>query len=275
MSQTLSPEGIRRALHTRWAGQGTIFYAPEMDSTNTRLKAEARGGAPHGSLALCEMQTAGRGRLDRSWETPRGEALTHSLLLRPTLPVDQAQLCTLAAALAMTRAIRECCPGLCPGIKWPNDVVIGSRKCVGVLSEMSATAAGIEFVITGVGLNVNQLSFPDTLSDKATSLLMELRRQDPDHPPLSRQALLCAYLQHMEQVMEAVEKQGFAGIREEYAACSVTIGRRVQVLSPAETFVGLAMQVDDTGALLVEAEQGQLRQVLCGDVSVRGLMGYV
>lgn len=274
VENSLLPGYIHHQAQTRWAGQGEINYAVEMASTNLRAKEMARAGAPAGSLAICEMQTAGRGRLQRSWETPPGLALTQSLVLRPSLPTEQAQLCTLAAAIAAAKAIQEVCPQLQPRIKWPNDIVIGSKKCVGILCELAADMDGIVYAVAGTGINVNQLAFPPELEAKATSLLLEVRKQAPDAAPICRRRLLCAYLRHMENAMDTLESQGFAGIAEEYQALSVTLGQTVQVISSEETFVGRAQSIDDTGALMVEAQTGALRRVLCGDVSVRGLMGY-
>lgn len=265
---------LLEGLQTRWAGRGAVAYAPEMPSTNAVLKELARQGAPHGSVALCHHQTAGKGRIGRSWETPPGEALTFSVLLRPRLQPEEVQLCTLAAALAVVRAIRVCCPGLPARIKWPNDVVIGQGKCCGILSEMGMGAHGVDYVVTGVGLNVHQTAFPAELSQKAVSLRMELQRLRIACEGLSRRALLQQFLRELEPLMDALEQGGFAAIREAYEAASATIGQTVQVISPTETYTGLALGVDASGALLVN-RQGEEVRVLCGDVSVRGLMGYV
>ena len=255
-------------LNTSWAGKGQIAYEPVMDSTNIRAKEMARANAPHGSLAVCDHQTAGRGRMTRRWETPAGEALTQTLLLRPELPLEQAQLCTFAAALAAAKAIEEVCPEVKPGIKWPNDVVIGSKKCTGILCEMVLDGNGYA-VAAGVGININQKSFEGELTDKATSLLLETGRT------IDRWQVLCAYLKNMEQAVDALEENGFAGIAQEYFSRSVTLGSRVRVVSTAEEFVGTAKAVDETGALIVTDETGMDRRVLSGDVSVRGLMGYM
>ncbi|MBR2925009.1 MAG: biotin--[Clostridia bacterium] len=273
--EELSAQALLNGLDTRWAGRGVVAYAPEMPSTNAVLKEMAREGAPHGSVAVCHHQTAGKGRIGRSWETPPGEALTFSVLLRPCIRPEEAQLCTLAAALAVVRTIRALCPGLAPRIKWPNDVVIGQGKCCGILSEMGMADGTVAYVVTGVGLNVNQSAFPAELADKAVSLLGEMRRGGYAGDRLSRTALLQRFLRELEPIMEAIEQNGFAAIRQEYEAESATIGQRVQVISLAETYTGLARGVDETGALLVERENGERCQVLCGDVSVRGLMGYV
>ena len=126
-----------------------------------------------------------------------------------------------------------------------------------------------------MGINVNQLSFEEELQDKATSLLLEMRRLQPKTQPISRRKLLCAYLKRMEDAVDALEREGLLGILPQYVGCSVTLGSKVRVVGPAEEFTGTAKAIDETGALLVEDENGMERKVLCGDVSVRGLMGYV
>jgi len=261
-------------LRTRWAGRGEVADEPVMDSTNLRAKQMARAGAPHGSLAVCDNQTAGRGRMQRTWDTPAGEALTQSMVLRPHIRPEQAQLITLAAAIASAKAIEEVCPALQVGIKWPNDGIIQGKKCMGILCEMAMEANGLAYVVPGVGINVNQTAFEGELSDKATSLLMEMRMLKPDHPPISRKQLLCAYLTHMEEAVDALEQHGLEGILPEYLRRCVTLGSAVRVIGADEEFVGTAHSIDETGALLVTDEQGEERRVLCGDVSVRGLMGY-
>ena len=271
---SLLPGYLLHELDTRWAGRGEIAYEAKMDSTNIRAKELARSGAPSGSLALCAQQTAGRGRLQRRWETPAGVALTQSLVLRPSLPTEQAQLFTLAAALAAARAIAQTCPGLDPGIKWPNDVILNGKKCVGILSELAADMDGLSFVIPGVGINVNQTAFEGELREKATSLLIELRKADPNAPPVCRRQLLLSYLRHMESAVDALEREGLAGILNQYVARSVTLGRRVKVIGLNGEFTGTAQSIDETGALIVTEDGGGERRVLSGDVSVRGLMGY-
>lgn len=271
---SLLPGYVQKELATRWAGRGEIEYAREMDSTNLRAKAMARNGAPNGSLAVCEAQTAGRGRLQRAWHTPEGEALMQSMVLRPSLATEQAQLITLAVALAVAQAIEDACPALKPGIKWPNDVVLNGKKCVGILSELSANMDGLEFVVPGVGVNVNQTAFEGELAQKATSLLIELRKTDPAAARVCRRRLLVAYLKRMEDAMDALERDGLGGVMDAYLARTVTLGRQVQVIGAKDTFVATAKAVDETGALIVTDENGADRRILSGDVSVRGLMGY-
>ncbi|NLI20737.1 MAG: biotin--[acetyl-CoA-carboxylase] ligase [Clostridiales bacterium] len=267
-ADSLLPGDILAGLRTRTLGRGEILYATEMDSTNTQLKrAAAERNLPAGSLAVCDRQTAGRGRLQRAWETPEpGTALPCSVLLAPDLPPGQAHLVTLAVAVAAAAAIAE--TGLSPGIKWPNDVVVGGKKCVGILCEAVATEKG-PLIVAGAGFNVRQRTFPETIRHRATSLwLMGAHGAD-------RRALLCAYLSQLERAMAALEAEGLSGILAEYTARSVTLGRRVEVIGATETFLGTAEAIDDTGALWVLDDQNRRRQVWSGDVSVRGVMGYV
>lgn len=259
---------LLKQLPTRWCGKGANRLEDQMDSTNRAAKEMARAGAPHGSLAVCSFQTAGRGRMDRRWETPAGEALTQTLVLRPKLPPQEAALCTFAAALAAAKAIEEVCPELKPGLKWPNDVVIDGKKCVGILLEMVMDENGYA-VVPGVGVNVNQTAFSPQLADRATSLRLESGRE------LDRWQILCAYLKHMEQAVDALEAKGFEGIWPEYASRSVTLDKPVRVVETGYEFVGRAKAVDESGALIVTDETGSDRRVLSGDVSVRGMWGYV
>ena len=265
----LLPARWQPGLETDRLGRGTVFYAPEMDSTNSVLKREATAHVlAEGSLALCERQTAGRGRLQRVWEDPEpGANLKSSVLLRPTLPPAQIPLITLAVATAAADAIAE--QGLAPGIKWPNDVVLGARKCVGILCELATDPQGAVCVVAGAGVNLNQTVFPDALQGRATSLKLETGRE------VAAGAFLTRYLLHLEAAVDTLCTQGFAGLLPAYQARSVTLGRRVQVVGAAETFTGLAETLDETGALWVRDDAGTRRRVLSGDVSVRGVMGYV
>ena len=269
----LLPAYVTKELATQWAGRGDIFYQTSVSSTNTLLKDAARMGAPKGSLYLCELQTEGKGRLQRSWDARQGENLLQSLLLCPKLPVEQAPLCTLAAAIAMAQAIEDVVPGLQAGIKWPNDIVINGKKCVGILSELSADMDGIQFIVMGVGVNVNQTAFPEALRHKATSLLLEAKNSE--EKSVDRRKLLCAYLLRIERAMDALETGGLSALLPEYSRRSVTLQAQVQVIEANDTWIGYGEAIDETGALLVRNAAGTLRRVLSGDVSVRGVMGYV
>ena len=262
----LEPALWQGSLATRALGKGEVCFLPRVDSTNSRLKRMAAEGAPHGSLCIAEEQTAGRGRLGRTWVSQPGTGLWQSVLLRPELPPEKAPLLTFCAALAMAQAV-ESCTGLTPGIKWPNDLVLGGKKICGILLELSAEPEQIEYVVAGVGLNVLRGAVPPELTGQAASL------EDFTAPPLRRR-ILCAYLAALEAASDAVAAGGWEAIAEDYKARCVTLGSRVRV-SGALCCEGTAEDVDGDGALWIREDGGQRRRVLSGDVSVRGVMGYV
>ena len=269
-----SAQWLTEHLNTRWAGKGDVIYREEIPSTNTLLKELAREGAPAGSVAVCDFQSAGRGRLQRVWQAAAVETLPVSLLLKPRLTPEQIPLCTLGAAVAAAQAIEQVCPELKAGIKWPNDVVIGGRKCVGILCEGAFDPEGRLCVIMGVGFNGNQRTFPPELAVSATSLFLEKQRQNSDAEPVILRELLTAFLEAAEKAADRLEEGGLPAILPEYRARSVTIGSAVRVIAPTEEYIGQAEGMDASGSLLVRDGSGVLRTVVCGDVSVRGLMGY-
>ena len=264
---SLDPALWTGGLTTTRYGRGENRYEKEVTSTNTIVKEMALAGAPDGSLCIAESQSAGKGRLGRAWSAPEGKGLWVSLLLRPDLPPERAPLITLCAAMAMTRTVRETA-GIDARIKWPNDLICEGRKLCGILLELSADPDSIEYVVVGTGVNMREGAYPPELKDRAVAIA-ELT----DHAPLRREVLV-RYLAAMEELMARLERDGFAGIAEDYRALSCTLGSRVQV-SGAVEMTGTAEDIDETGALLVRGEDGMVRRVLSGDVSVRGVMGYV
>lgn len=261
---SLSPTSWTPLLSTCALGRAINHYEHTLTSTNAVLKDMAKQGAPHGSLCLCERQTAGRGRMERQWSSPEGQGVWLSVLLRPALKPEDAPLITFACALAMAEAVRSV-TGLDAHIKWPNDLVLHGRKLCGILLEMGFDAQGM-YVVAGTGLNVRRGAYPPELAERAISI--EECANLPD-----RGAIIAAYLKALEDAVSAIDQDGFDGIAGEFRRGCITLGSRVHVLG-AEEFTGVAEDIDETGALLVRTE-GELRRVLAGDVSVRGVMGYV
>ncbi len=264
----LLPAYVKKGLETKWAGQPPILYSQSMTSTNIVLKQAAENGAAHGTVACSEEQTAGRGRRGRGWVSPKGQGLWVSLLIRPALLPGRAQLITFAAAIAMADAVEKE-TGLDIRIKWPNDLVLLGKKVCGILLELSGDVETISYVVVGTGLNVKNKAYPPELSDSATSLMDVLGH------PVERAPILRAYLASMEQCMESLEKDGLGGILQAYEKKSCTLNQRVHVTGCGGEFLGSAVSLDENGALLVKLEDGSIRRVLAGDVSVRGVMGYV
>ena len=292
---SLTPASWTPLLTTRALGRAVSHYAHTLTSTNLVLKDMARQGAPHGSLCLCEKQTAGRGRMDRTWSSPEGQGVWLSVLLRPVMPAENAPVITFCCALAMAKAVQQV-TGLDAQIKWPNDLVLGGKKLCGILLEMGFDAQEVRhrltsdsdcaqspsealdgtcarggpqgyYVVAGTGLNVRRGAYPPELAHQATSI--EEHGGVPD-----RGAIVAAYLGALEDALAAVEQQGFAGIAEDFRRACITLGSQVNVIGTDMSFTGVAEDVDPAGALLVRTEDG-LRRVLAGDVSVRGVMGYV
>ena len=262
---SLSPATWIPLLTSRALGRAINHYEHTLTSTNLVLKDMARQGAPHGCTCLCEMQTAGRGRMDRSWSSPEGQGVWLSVLLRPKMNAESAPLITFCCAIAMAKAVRQC-TGLDVQIKWPNDLVLHGKKLCGILLEMVFDGQGYA-VVAGTGLNVREEAYPPELAERATSIA-----EWADVP--NRGAIIAAYLDALEEAVSALEDRGFAGIAEEFRRECITLGSQVHVLGTDASFTGVAEDIDETGALLVRVE-GELRRVLAGDVSVRGVMGYV
>lgn len=234
----------------------------ETDSTNRQARLWAREGAPSGAVVIAARQTAGRGRMQRQWESPEGAGLYLSAIVRPELPLEKFPLLTFAAALAASDACREAAQADAR-IKWPNDLVLDGRKIAGILLEREGDAA-----VIGIGINVRQrlCDFPEELRDKAGSLQM-LTGRTVDFAALER-GLFAALSRRVDQIAQDAWQA-------DYRERSVTLGARVRVLETDGEFSGVAEEMDATGALLVRDETGTLRRVLAGDVSVRGWMGYV
>ena len=257
---------IADQIHTKWAGK-TVHFARKTDSTNLWIKRLAKEGAPEGTLALAEFQSAGRGRLGRSWEVPEGTSVMMSILLRPKFEPQYAPTLTLVMGMAVAKAVKNL--GFDVSIKWPNDVVVSHKKICGILTEMGVRDGKIDYAVIGVGINVNIREFPEEMADKATSLYLESGKEfDRSQIP--------------GLVMEAFEKyyEKFAatcdlsGLKEEYESILANYNQPVRVLAK-EPYEGVARGITDGGELLVEKTDGTIVAVSAGEVSVRGLYSYV
>ena len=244
-----------------------IIRLQSVDSTNRYAKRLALEGAAHKTLVMADEQTQGRGRRGRGWISPAGEGIFMSLILRPDMPPERVPMLSLYTALAVCRAISRV-TGMEAKIKWPNDIVLGGRKVCGMLLEMDADAQQVRSVVAGIGINVHQTQFPEEIAHTASSLDLACGKR------LSRMDVVKAFLAAFDEV-EEMGKANDGLFMEAYRAASATLGQRVQVISLTDTFTGTALDVTESGSLIVLDEEGQRREVLAADVSVRGLMGYV
>lgn len=257
----LSVEGIKQGLKTDLIGRSVVYYS-SIGSTNEVLKELAHQGAPEGTLVIADEQTAGKGRLGRKWLAPPGTSLLLSLLFRPNITPHQASRLTMICSLAIADAI-EGLTGLSVGLKWPNDVFIRGKKAGGILTESGTMGQHLDYVVVGMGLNVNlDLSALPELRDMATSLSQELGREVP------RLGLLWTILEGIEARYKSLRSG--QSPHEEWAARLVNLGREVQVTTPGEVLAGWAEGVDADGALILRTPDGQRRRVLGGDVALRG-----
>ncbi len=246
-----------------------IEHFDSIDSTNTRAKALAGDGAKEGTLIISDEQTKGRGRLGREWTSPKGTGIWMSLVLKPDIEPIHASKMTQIAAAAMNTAI-ETVTGLSPGIKWPNDIILSKRKTCGILTEMSAELNSINYIVVGIGVNVNVEAFPEEIKDKATSLRIETGHM------IKRKEIVVSFIKAFETLYYAyIKEENFEKTLEYCRSHSATLGRKVRIIHRDKTLFGEAMDLNADGELMVKFENGEVRPVFYGEVSVRGLTDYI
>lgn len=251
---------IKNNLHTNFIGQNIYLYN-ETDSTNTRAKENSH--LPCGSVFIAEYQTSGKGSKGRIWSSPDGENIYISILLKPSIPPLEASKITLVTGLAVCKSI-----GLDTKIKWPNDIITGGKKLCGILSEMSSDTDTINYIVCGIGINVNTAKFDDELTDKATSLFLQTEKKH------DRNTLIAKLLNEFEYYYTEFLNNGMKFLLNEYKNNCITLGRDVKVIYNNDTLIAKAVDINDDGSLKVETANGTLN-VTHGDVSVRGIYGYV
>ena len=259
MPDGLSESDVSQRLTTRIIG-ADYRHLSLTHSTQDDVSEAGRAGAAEGLTITADEQTRGRGRFRRSWMSPPGASLLVSILLRPS--AELLPSLSMIAALAVPRAIRRVCPTMNPEIKWPNDVLIGGRKVCGILVEVvRGESEEDQFAVAGIGVNVNwdTASIPE-IAETSTSLSRETGGE------VSRLDLLCALLEEMEMLyMEAQEGGDVFG---QWRSALITLGRRVNVSGSDSTFEGIALDVEPSGALVVQDDNGQRRVVHAGDVTL-------
>lgn len=264
----ITEEACRKEMTTGWAGQ-RVVYREEVDSTNTLAKRLGEEGAPHGTLAVTDLQTKGKGRRGRSWYIKKGQAIAMSLLLRPKIAPHHASMLTLVAALAVSRAIDEQAD-IATEIKWPNDIVYKGKKLCGILTEMSADMDGIHYVVIGIGINTGDMAFDGELADQADSLYRITGRLLP------RRILIAAVMRDLEQYYETFcRTEDMSFLKDAYEEKLANKKKQVRVLTPGHEYTGVCLGITENGELLVRDEAGNVQTVVSGEVSVRGIYGYV
>ena len=264
----MSKAEIESLMDTKWAGSNVVYY-DEIDSTNNRAKEAGDNKAPHGTLFVADMQVAGKGRRGRVWQSPAGSSIYMTILLYPEISPLKAPQLTLVMAIAVAEGIKEV-TGLDTKIKWPNDIVVNGRKICGILTEMSTEIDYINHVVIGAGINVNQDDFPEDIRKTASSLKMELGKQ------VKRSELIAAIMKSFEKDYEIFLKtEDLSGLQELYNSMLVNLDRDVKVLEPGNEYEAHALGINKTGELIVRTAEGEEKEIYAGEVSVRGVYGYV
>jgi len=257
----LTPLELRPLLNTHDLGQD-LHCHEELGSTNDRAKELAAEGAEHGTVVLAETQTAGRGRRGRSWVSPPRKNLYFSVVLRPDLAPARAAELTLVTSVAICEALRQA--GVEAGIKWPNDLFASGKKLGGILTELAADPDRVQWVVVGVGVNVNarREDFPPELAELATSIALERGE------PAPRALFAAACLTALEEWLDLHEEQGFPAVLDAWRDRNVTLGKRVVVRADEGEHEGIAEDLDAGGALLVRLADGTVRRFMAGDVTL-------
>ncbi len=266
-SDTFGEISILNGLKTKWLGK-TLQFFEEIDSTNDEVKKKAEKGFEEGLVIVADRQVKGKGRRGRTWDTFGGMNIAMSFLIKPQFAPDTAPMLTIVMALAAQQGIEKI-TGIRAGIKWPNDIVIGGKKCVGILTEMAAEPDYIHYVVIGTGINVNTEKFSDDIKDMATSLYLESGQK------WSRSEVTAAIINEFESFYEIFKKTGdLESLKDLYNSLCVNAGSRVCVMDPKGAFEADAKGINEKGELIVTKDDGQELEVYAGEVSVRGIYGY-
>lgn len=254
---------VKKHLQTEVYGH-RIEYVESCPSTQLIAHDEAQKGAPDGTVVIAEEQTSGKGRLSRPWTSTAYKGIWMSIIMRPTLTLQQAPQMTLVAAVALTRAIEEV-TAIQAQIKWPNDILIEGKKVTGILTELQADPDRIKAIIIGIGINVNQeqTDFPEDLLPIATSLKMVLGES------VNRAKLIAKTLQYLEQFTQLYETHGFGPVKLLWEGYSNTVGKRIRAVMINETIEGVALGISEEGMLEVQLDDGTVRGIYSADIEIQ------
>lgn len=259
---------IKSLMHTEWVAK-EVLYFDTIDSTNTKAQELAEKGYPSGTLVVADKQESGKGRRGRSWVSPSGTGIFMTLMIKPDINPNNASMLTLVAALAVAKAITSV-TGEEAMIKWPNDIVVNGKKVCGILTEMNAQFDYINHIVVGIGINVHNESFPEEISQMASSLMIEAGGKR-----FHRAQIIAETMSYFEQYYDTFLKtQDLSALVREYDELLVNRNKSVRVLDPKEPFDGKAMGITPKGELIVETWESR-KLVSSGEVSVRGIYGYV
>jgi len=244
-----------------------IHYYETVGSTNDEVKMLAEQGAPEGTVVIAGQQSSGKGRRGRAWSSPAGQNIYMSFLLRPQFEPSSASMLTLVAALAVREALEK--QGLSPSIKWPNDIILSGKKVCGILTEMSTQMSWINYIVTGIGINVWQTDFPEDIRAVATSAVLEKKAD------YRRGQIAADVLMSFEKYFRQFEKTcDLSLLKAEYDRHLANKDKEIRMTDMKGTRQGIARGIDAQGCLIAEID-GRTEHIMSGEVSVRGVLGYV
>ena len=253
-----------------------IYYFDTIDSTNNYAKKIAEDGCEEGTVVISDCQIAGKGRRGREWASLAGKGIYMSVVLKPLLEPSQMQLITLAASVAVAEALKEQ-TGMDLGIKWPNDIILDARKLCGILTEMTCETDKINYVILGLGVNVNQdmEDFPADLRDKAVSLKAGCKQLTGENKTFNRAKIIASILLHIEKYYKMLQSGLNEEIIDKWRLHSITLGKQIMCSDSRGSYLCIAEDITEDGHLVVKCEDGSVRELLSGEVSIKGVMGYI
>ena len=265
----LTHQEIKRYLKTKKIEFKIIYYT-SIESTNIKAKELASDGLEEGTVIIAEEQTSGKGRLGRSWTSPKSKGIWMSLILRPNISPLQASKTTQIAAAAVCKSIDEL--GIKAYIKWPNDIIINNKKVCGILTEISAELNRVNYIVIGIGINANidEKEFPQEIKDKATSLKIAYNKE------VNRKELTARILNNFEELyLELIDNNTIKKSIEICKESSILLGKKIRIINTDRQNLVTAVDLTDQGELLVKNENGEIEKIISGEISVRGVNGYV
>jgi BirA family transcriptional regulator, biotin operon repressor / biotin---[acetyl-CoA-carboxylase] ligase len=253
-----------------------VLYLDVVDSTNNQARKLASEGCDDGTVVVAGKQTAGRGRLGRKWESHEGMGIYLSVVLKPIISPEEIQIIPIAASVAVTQAI-EAVTGVRTGIKWPNDIILDNKKVCGISTEMNSEMEKVNFIILGIGINFSQKpeDFTPELHDKAISLGCLAGENHLSTDISKKLNLIRAVLSELDRIYSLIINGHSLEIIKRWKNYTLTLNKNVRIIYRDREYTGTAMDITNDGRLVVGCDDGIIREVMSGEVSVRGLLGYV
>ena len=258
----LNQEELKQILAGKFIGHHLHYYE-EIGSTNDEAFRLGLAGAPEGTVLIADRQTAGRGRMQRSWHSPDETNIYNSIILRPEIELAKAPQISILAGVAVAEVLNDYCPDKVK-LKWPNDVLIDRKKVCGILPQVKTSANAVNFIVLGIGINVNinNNQFPDEIRDLATSLVIETGNE------ISRLELIISLYENLTKWYKQLLKKGFGSIREKWLSLTPMIGQTVQVMFYEETVSGQAIGLDEDGSLILLTDKNETILISAGDATI-------